>query len=145
VRAKIIPRWGELQLEAHEGEARIISAVAAAPTGVEMDRVASIIRLIEDFGTGRLAPAAATEAISAISQAPAAATWLFTLAAAAGAAALAVIFGVERLSAAAIIFVSAGVGAIMRRRLARLSAKRISAAIQRIIACGRSRGAGGSV
>jgi uncharacterized membrane protein YjjP (DUF1212 family) len=55
LRAKIIPRWGELQLEAQEGEARIISAVAANPTGVDMDRVASIIRLIEDFGEGRLA------------------------------------------------------------------------------------------
>ena len=68
VRVKIIPRWGELQLQAEEGEARIISAVAANPTGVDMDRVASIVRLIEDFGAGRLAPDAAKEAISAISQ-----------------------------------------------------------------------------
>jgi uncharacterized membrane protein YjjB (DUF3815 family) len=47
---------------------------------------------------------------------------LFTLAAAAGAAALAVIFGVRHLVAAALIFVSAAVGAILRRRLARYSA-----------------------
>src|SRR6204780_5061233 len=59
LRAKIIPRWGELQLQAQDGEARIISAVAADPTGVDMDRVASIIRLIEDFGAGRLGPPAA--------------------------------------------------------------------------------------
>ena len=81
-----------------------------------------IIRLIEDIGAGRLAPAAAREAISAISQAPPAPTWLFTLAAAAGAAALAVIFGVQHLPAAALIFVSAGAGAILRRGLALLSA-----------------------
>ena len=122
LRVKIIPRWGELQLQAEEGEARIISAVAANPTGVEMDRVASIVRLIEDFGAGRLAPAAAKEAISGISQAPPAPTWLFTLAAAAGAVALAVIFGVQHLPAAALIFVSAGAGAILRRGLAILSA-----------------------
>jgi uncharacterized membrane protein YjjP (DUF1212 family) len=122
LRAKIIPRWGELQLEAQEGEARIISAVAANPTGVDMDRVASIIRLIEDFGEGRLAPAAASDAIGAIAQAPPAPAWLFTLAAAAGAVALAVIFGAHHLSAAALIFVSAGAGAILRRWLAQLSA-----------------------
>jgi uncharacterized membrane protein YjjP (DUF1212 family) len=122
LRVKIIPRWGELQLQAEEGEARIISAVAANPTGVDMDRVASIVRLTEDFGAGRLAPAAAREAISAISKAPPAPTWLFTLAAAAGAVALAVIFGVQHLPAAALIFVSAGAGAILRRGLAQLSA-----------------------
>jgi uncharacterized membrane protein YjjP (DUF1212 family) len=119
---KIIPRWGELQLQAEEGEARIISAVAADPTGVDMDRVASIIRLIEDFSAGRLASAAAGKAISAISQVPPAPTWVFALAAAAGAVALAVIFGVEHLPAAALIFLSAGTGAMLRRRLAQLSA-----------------------
>jgi hypothetical protein len=46
LRARIIPRWGELQILAEEREARIIAAVAAAPTSVDMDRVASIIRLI---------------------------------------------------------------------------------------------------
>jgi uncharacterized membrane protein YjjP (DUF1212 family) len=122
LRVKIIPRWGELQILAEEGEAKIISAVAAEPTAVDMDRVASIIRLIEDISAGRLAPAAARDAISTISQAPPAATWLFTLAAAAGAVALAVIFGVQHLSAAALIFVSAGAGATLRRVLARLSA-----------------------
>src|SRR5271156_588704 len=120
--AKIIPRWGELQLEAQEGEARMISVVPADPTGVDMDRVASMMRLIEDFGAGRLAPAAARDAISAISHAPPAPTWLFALAAGAGAVALAVIFGVRHLPAAALIFVSAGAGAILRRGLARLSA-----------------------
>ena len=120
--AKIIPRWGELQLEAREGEARMISVVPADPTGVDMDRVASMMRLIEDFGAGRLAPAAARDAISAISHVPPAPTWLFALAAGAGAVALAVIFGVRHLPAAALIFVSAGAGAILRRGLARLSA-----------------------
>jgi len=119
---KIIPRWGELQLEAQDGVARVISAAAADPTAVDMDRVASIIRLIENFEACRLAPDAAMEAISAISHAPSAPTWLFTLAAAAGAVALAVIFGVKHLPAVALIFVSAGAGAILRRRLALLSA-----------------------
>ena len=122
LRAKIMPRWGELLLQAEDRDARLISAAAADPAGVDMDRVASTMRAIEELSGGRLVPAAAMEAISAISQAPPAATWLFTLAAAAGAVALAVIFGVQHLAAAALIFVSAAAGAILRRSLAQYSA-----------------------
>src|ERR1700730_2570377 len=122
LRAKIMPRWGELQLQAEDGDTILISAAPADPAGVEMDRVASTMQAIEDLGAGRLAPAAAMEAISAISQAPPAPTWLFILAAAACAVALAVLFGVQHLSSAALIFVSAAAGAILRRTLARYSA-----------------------
>lgn len=120
--AKIMPRWGELQLQAEDRDARLISAVAADPAGVDMDRVASATRAIEEFDADRLAPAAAMEAITRISKRPPAPTWLFTLAAAAGAAALAVIFGVQHLPAAALIFVSAAAGAVLRRSLAQYSA-----------------------
>ena len=119
---RIMPRWGELQLEAQDGDIRLISVVAADPTSVAMGRVASAMRVIEDLGAGRLAPAAARDVISDISHAPPAPAWLFTLAAAAGAAALAVIFGVQHLPAVALIFVSAAAGAILRRSLAYLSA-----------------------
>jgi uncharacterized membrane protein YjjP (DUF1212 family) len=121
LRAKILPRWGELQLQAEDGAARLISGIAAAPTGVEMDRVASTMLAIEDLRAGRLAPNAAMATINTIAQKPPSATWLFTLAAAAGAVALAVIFGIQRLPAAAVVFVSAGTGAILRRTLARYS------------------------
>ena len=87
-----------------------------------MDRVASAARLIEELGAGRLAPPAAAEAIAAISQAPPAPAWLFTLSAGAGAMALSVIFGVEHPVPAALIFVSAAAGAILRRGVARVSA-----------------------
>jgi uncharacterized membrane protein YjjB (DUF3815 family) len=59
--------------------------------------VAAAMRVLEDFSGGKLTPAAAKEAIGVISQAPPAPTWLFTLAVGAGAAALAVIFGVQNL------------------------------------------------
>src|SRR6267378_2909408 len=85
-------------------------------------RVRSTMRAIEELGAGRLAPAAAMELITKISKTPPAPTWLFTLAAAAGAVALAVIFGVQHLAAAALIFVSAGAGALLRRSLAQYSA-----------------------
>ena len=122
LRASIMPRWGELQFRIEEPDARLISVVAAEPAGVNMDRVVSTMRAIDDLGVGRLAPDGAMASIAAISQAPPAATWLFTLAAAAGAMALAVIFGVEHLSAAMLISVSAAAGAVLRRGVAQYSA-----------------------
>jgi len=122
LRAKIMPRWGELQLQDEDSDARLISAVAADPAGVEMDRVASTMQVIEDLVADRLAPAAAMEAITKISNTPPAPTFLFVFAAAAGAVALAMIFGVQHLAAAALIFVSAGAGALLRRSLAQYSA-----------------------
>ena len=80
------------------------------------------MQAIKELDTGRLAPGAAMKVINAISQAPPAPTWLFTLAAAAGAVALAVIFGVQHLPAAALIFLSAAAGAILRRSVAQYSA-----------------------
>src|ERR1700733_14560348 len=121
LRASIMPRWGELQLRTEEPDARLISAVTAEPVGVDMDRVVSTTRAIGELGAGRLAPDGAVARIAAISQAPPAPTWLFTLAAAAGATALAVIFGVEYLAAAALIAVSAAAGAVLRRAVARYS------------------------
>ena len=119
LRAAIIPRWGELQLVAEDGTS--LGQVAAHPAGVELDRVASAMRAVEDVASGRLAPDAAMKAIGKISQSPPAPTWLFALAAAVGAVALAVIFGIRHFPAAILIFVSAGAGAILRRALGQIS------------------------
>jgi len=122
LRAKIMPRWGELEIRADAKDAALLLAVPADPTGVDMDRVADAMRVTQELCDGRLAPAAAMGAFSVISRAPPVPTWLFTLAAAAGAVALAVIFGLRHLPAAAIIFVSAAAGAILRRTVAQHSA-----------------------
>src|SRR6267378_322124 len=66
LRTRIIPRWGELQLQVEEGGSRLLSLEAADPTGVDMDRVASAMGAIEEVGAGRLALPAAREAIIAI-------------------------------------------------------------------------------
>jgi uncharacterized membrane protein YjjP (DUF1212 family) len=121
LRVKLMPRWGELWLQSNDKSTDVVTQLAANPTGVDMDRVVSAMRLIEDVEAGRVAPGAAMEMIGAISRAPPAAVWLFTLAAAAGAVALAVIFGVGHLAPAILIFVSAGCGALLRRGLASLS------------------------
>ncbi|HEV3062152.1 MAG TPA: threonine/serine exporter family protein [Vicinamibacterales bacterium] len=91
LRATIIPRWGELELQVEDGHARFVSVVDGDPTGVDMRRAASTM-------------------------------WIFALASGVAAVALAVLFGVQHLRAAAVIFLSAGTGAIVRRRLAHYSA-----------------------
>jgi uncharacterized membrane protein YjjP (DUF1212 family) len=120
-RATILARWGELKLVAEDKDGTVISAVAADPSGLNMARVAFTMRTIEEIGDGRLAPTAAMEKVNLISKEPPAPAWLFTLAAAAGAVALAVLFGVGHLTAAALIFGSAAAGAILRRTFARYS------------------------
>jgi uncharacterized membrane protein YjjP (DUF1212 family) len=121
LRANVMARWGELQLQS-DSKTTPFAQVPADPAGVDMDRVASTMRAIEDVGSGRLTPDAAMKAIRVISRAPPAPTWLFALAAAAGAVALSVIFGVDHFLPMALIFVSAGAGAILRRALAEFSA-----------------------
>jgi uncharacterized membrane protein YjjP (DUF1212 family) len=118
MRATIMPRWGELRLHAQDEERELVAAAAASPMGVNMDRVVAAMQAIDEIRSCRLAPGAAVEAIGAIAQAPPAPTWLFALAAAACATALAVIFGLQHLSVAALIFVSAAAGAALRRGLA---------------------------
>ena len=122
LRARIMARWGELQLQCEDNGARLISEVSADPSGIDMDRVASTMRTIEHIEAGRIAPNALAKTIDAISLRAPAPTWLFALAAATGAAALAVIFGVGHFLPTVLIFASAGAGAILRRRLAQISA-----------------------
>ncbi|HKC38477.1 MAG TPA: threonine/serine exporter family protein, partial [Gemmatimonadales bacterium] len=122
LRAQLLVRWGELQLVAEDGDATLVCATEADPAGVDMTRVTSAMRALDDLDAGRLTPSAAIERVGSISQAPPGPTWLFALAAGAGAAALSVIFGVQHLPAAALIFFSAAGGGVLRRSLAPLSA-----------------------
>jgi uncharacterized membrane protein YjjP (DUF1212 family) len=121
LRAKVTARWGELQLRSDSPGDGLIAQLSADPAGVDMGRVASTMQAIEDVESGRLAPDTATKVISLISRAPPAPTWLFALAAAAGAVALSVIFGGGHLVSTILIFVSAGSGAVLRRALSHLS------------------------
>ena len=121
LRTTLIPHWGEIHLLATEGTTQLVSAVKAEPTGVDMERVVSTWRAIDDLRAGQLTPAPALDKIKTIAHAVPAPTWMFTLAAAAGAAALSVIFGVRHLVAVILIAASAAVGAVLRRTLARYS------------------------
>ena len=121
LRASLIPRWGVLQLLVDDPQGMLTTQVAADPAAVEMARVASAMRAIGDIEAGRLTADVAAKTIADISTLAPAPTWLFALAAASGAVALAVIFGVQHMPVAALIFVSAGAGAFLRRALGQLS------------------------
>src|SRR5579859_284818 len=118
---RIIPRWGELQLQADDTDASLDRVVTANPTGVNMARVVAAMRVVDELSAGKLNAKGVGDAARSISRLPPAPLWLFTLAAAAGAVALAVIFGVHHLPAAALILASAALGAVLRRCLARYS------------------------
>jgi len=121
LRAAIIPSWDGLQLEATEVTDRLASFVSASPTGVNMERVAFTMRAIDEIVAGRLVSSVALEKITAISHAAPVSTWLFTIAAAAGAAALSLLYGVQHLTSVLLVVESAAGGAILRRTLARYS------------------------
>src|SRR5215469_19279 len=122
ISAEVLPRWGELQLGAEGGAATPTSYVAADPAGVDMDRVVSVMQTVAEIESGRLSPDEGGKRISSIAKAPPSPAWLFALAAAVGAVALAIIFCIQHLSAALVIFVSAGAGGLLRRAIAKVSA-----------------------
>jgi uncharacterized membrane protein YjjB (DUF3815 family) len=109
--ATILADWDGVQIRAADGDSQLASFVAASPTGVDMDRVVC--------ATGTISKS--IEVVNEIAHRPPAPDWLFTLAAAAGAAALAVIFGVEHVGAMALIVASAAAGAGLRRAISRHS------------------------
>lgn len=121
LKARLFPRWGELALRVDTAEGQQTWMVETNPLGVDMTRVAGLSHLAEEMMEGRLAGPQAHAAIAAAARTPPAPLWLFVLAAAAGAAALGVIFGVQHLTTALLIGLSAGAGAIIRRLLARIS------------------------
>jgi uncharacterized membrane protein YjjP (DUF1212 family) len=121
---KLVARWAGLSLlqtpAAHTTlESQVIGSTKAAPTSVNMDRVAAAMRVIADVEAGRLRPAQACVKLNSITTRPPAADWAFALAAATGAVALAVIFGLRHMTAAMLIFACAGTGALLRRKLGR--------------------------
>ena len=119
--AEVIPSWSKMILQSTDGNRKLISVASVSPTGVDMDRVSSVMHLIDKVGAKEVTYASLEKDIDAISHAPPAPTWLFTLAAAGGAVALAVIFGLHHIASALLIALSAGAGALIRRGLAKLS------------------------
>jgi uncharacterized membrane protein YjjP (DUF1212 family) len=120
-RATVFPRWGDLTIHIVDGSDSRYEVIAAAPVGMDMRKVAATIGVIDDVCGRRLNADAARSALEAAARFPPVWTARFALLAAAGAAALGVIFGAVHLLSALLIAISAGAGASLRRWLSRIS------------------------
>jgi uncharacterized membrane protein YjjP (DUF1212 family) len=120
-RARVFPHWDDLAVRIEGREGSIDGTVEARPTNVDMHRVAEAMDTIDVFCSGKVDVAGARSALKAIAELPPVSTVRFALMAAAGAAALGVIFGEANLLNIGMIALSAGAGAWLRRWLARIS------------------------
>ena len=116
--AKLRARWGQATLYARDGAAAFIEV---NPAGIDISRVAAVEALVEALCAGALNPASALERLDAIGRSLPVPLVRFAPMAAAGAAALSVIFGAPNVLTVALVAVVAGVGAGLRRGVARLS------------------------
>jgi uncharacterized membrane protein YjjP (DUF1212 family) len=118
VRSTIFLRWDEIAVIADDGNRLHRFTAAVEPTGVDMGRVASTNRLIDDFVHSKLDFAAFRDRLTEIRRQSSVSTFRFVLLAGAGAAALGVIFGVNSVIPLLLIACSAAIGAAIRRGLA---------------------------
>jgi uncharacterized membrane protein YjjP (DUF1212 family) len=113
--------WGELVLRVGSGSAAVSTVASVTPLGIDMGKVAAAMALIKRLRAGLVGPAEARAALETIGRSPPASTARFAAMAGAGAVALAIIFGAAHLLSLALIGVSAGLGGLLRRGLARVS------------------------
>jgi uncharacterized membrane protein YjjP (DUF1212 family) len=113
--------WGEvlIRLESQAGSQERV--IAAAPLGVDMGKVAATLDTIDKLSHGELDAQAAATALQRAAQRPPISDTHFAVFAAAGAAALSVIFGVTHTLAVVVIALSAAAGGYLRRWLGRKS------------------------
>lgn len=117
----ISPAWNALHLEWKDPAGARSETLRSRPAGVNMSRVCATMALIEQVRADPTSAATVRHQLDAIAHSPPVNIARFAIMAAAGAAALASIFGATHLLSFVLIAISAGVGALLRRWLARLS------------------------
>jgi uncharacterized membrane protein YjjB (DUF3815 family) len=141
----IFPRWGEIILQTEapmeaqtganvEAGRTLVRIRSATPSSVAMNRVAALMRIVERVSAG--GGAGAARAIADVERLPPSSLLLFALACAAGASALAIIFGANRPEAVAVIAVSSACAALLRRLLARFGGGALSQAFAAALLAG---------
>jgi uncharacterized membrane protein YjjP (DUF1212 family) len=120
-RATVFPRWGELTVRIDDDTGSRYEIIAVEPVGVDMSKVAATVSVIDQVCDGRMDAEAARSALEVVTRSPPVSVARFALLAAAGAAALGVIFGAAHLPSLVLIALSAGAGACLRRWLAGMS------------------------
>lgn len=110
---RVLPHWDELVVELdHTSFSEI---VPAAPLGVHMGKVLAVETIMHQVCDGAMSNASAVPALVAAGRLPPVAMLRFAIFAAIGAASLGVIYGVLDVASLALIAVSAGAGALVRR------------------------------
>ncbi len=120
-RGSLFPRWGELVVRIEDDAGSRHEIVAALPAGMDMSKVTATMAAIDKVCDGSMDAAAMRSTLEAINQLPPVSIARFALFAAAGAAALGVIFGTTHVVSLVLIALSAGSGACLRRWLAGIS------------------------
>jgi uncharacterized membrane protein YjjP (DUF1212 family) len=117
VQITLSPRWGEVMLRLGDPASARFYWIGATPLAVDMGKVAAANGLFDRLCKGEVGLDAAQAQLAAIRQSPPVSLLRFALLAAAGAAALGVIFGATHWLTLALIAFSAGSGAVLRRWL----------------------------
>jgi uncharacterized membrane protein YjjP (DUF1212 family) len=120
-RSLLFPNWGELSIRIDGPTGFVQEVIAAQPAGVDMNKVAATTKVIDALCMGRIDVATARSSFDAIRRYHPVGMVRFALLAAAGAAALGVLFGTAHWFSLCLIGLSAGLGACLRRWLAALS------------------------
>ncbi len=120
-RADLLPRWGQLTATVNGRSGLRAETIAVNPLGVDMGKVAATVDVVDQFCDGRIDIETVRTDLESIRHRPPVALARFALLAAAGAAALGVIFGAAHLISLVLIALGAGAGACVRRWLAGIS------------------------
>ena len=120
-RASLFPRWGELVVRIEDEAGSRYEIMVAEPVGMDMSKVSGTMAVIDKVCDGRMDAAVARSDLERIARLSPVSIERFALLAAAGAAALGVIFGVTHIFSLLLIALSAGAGACLRRWLAGIS------------------------
>jgi uncharacterized membrane protein YjjB (DUF3815 family) len=118
VRSTLIPSWASLTLVSARRETPL-AAAAVSPVGVNMRRVAAAMRTIDRAEDGPLQREVVDREIAQAARLSVSNDVIFAVACATGAGALAVVFGATSPVAVLLVALSAAVGGVIRRGLAR--------------------------
>ncbi len=120
-RATSIPRWDQLAVRVDGPDGGHHNILAVVPAGIDMNKVLQGEEAIDALREHTVPVEASRSTLARIAALPPVAPGRFVLAAAIGAAALAVVYGAGHLATLGLAGFSAGMGALIRRGLAKVS------------------------
>jgi uncharacterized membrane protein YjjP (DUF1212 family) len=121
LQATVFVEWGALRVHVEDGFTSYSETISVQPAGIDMTKVRTTMELVHQMCAGTMDLAAGRAALQRVAASPPVALPRFALLAAAGAAALGVIFGIDQPVVLILIALIAGAGACLRRWLSTLS------------------------